>query len=358
MPAGSAKRERRVAAAIEEQHRLLAAAPRLLDAGDRARREPPAARRAFAPEVDEGDVGQPRRAEACGEAEPAVASALGVEAGLDRRRRGSEHDRRLLEPRPHDRHVARVVDDAFLLLVGALVLLIDDDEAEVGERQKQSRARADNHPRLAARRRRPDPFALALRQPGVPFGRSRAEAAAEPIEKLRGQRDLRQEHERLASLPQRFGDRLEIDLGLARSSHALEQRGRERAVGDAPLKIISRGALVGVEQRRAEVRVERRRALLRRERDSGERAVGDEAVDDACGAARPRGEHAALGVGAPLSASAARTRARASVMRVGALAGGDEAEFRRGRRRDLAGADRHAQATCRVALTSNEPPNR
>ena len=222
------------------------------------------------------------------------------------------------------------------------MLFIDDDEAEFGEWQKEGRAGADNHPRLAARRRRPDAFALALRQPGMPFGWSRAETSREPIEKLRGERDLRQEHERLASLTQRFGDRLEIDLGLARSSHALEQRSRERAVGDAPLKIISRGALVGVEQRRAEVRVERRRALLRRERNSGERAVGDEAVDDAYGAARPLSEHGLRRRRAAASERRedARPRLRHARRR---LAGGDEAEFRRGRRRDLAGADRHAQ---------------
>ena len=112
------------------------------------------------------------------------------------------------------------------------MLLIDDDEAEVGERQKERRARADDDGRLAARDRRPDAFALALGQAGMPFGGSCAEARREAIEKLRGQRDLRQEHERLALLPQRFGDRLEINLGLARSGHALEQGRRERAVGD------------------------------------------------------------------------------------------------------------------------------
>ena len=95
------------------------------------------------------------------------------------------------------------------------MLFIDDDEAEVGERQKERRARADNHGRLAARDRRPDAFALALRQAGMPFGRSCAEARREAIEKLCGERNLRQEHKRLAFLSQRFGDRLEINLGLA-----------------------------------------------------------------------------------------------------------------------------------------------
>ena len=66
MSARSAQRQRRVAAPIEEQHRLLALGPRLLDAGDRARRQPCAPRRTFALKVDQGDVGQPRWAEAGG----------------------------------------------------------------------------------------------------------------------------------------------------------------------------------------------------------------------------------------------------------------------------------------------------
>ncbi len=212
--------------------RLLALAPRLLDTGDRARRQPSTARRTFALEVHQGDVGQRRLAKARGKPEPAIASALGVEPGLDRRRRGGQHDRRLLEARAHHRHVARVVDDALLLLVGALVLFIDHDEAEVGERQEQSRARADNDRRLAARDRRPDALALALGQTGMPLGGSRAETRREPIEKLPGERNFRQQHQRLPFLPQSFGDRLEINFGLARSRHALEQGRRERAIGD------------------------------------------------------------------------------------------------------------------------------
>ena len=113
------------------------------------------------------------------------------------------------------------------------MLLVDDDEAEVGERQEQGRARADDDARLAARRRAPDPLALALGQARMPLGRPRAEARREAVEELGGQRDLRQEHQRLAPLPQGFGDRLEIDLGLARAGHAFEQGRRERARGDA-----------------------------------------------------------------------------------------------------------------------------
>ena len=94
----------------------------------------------------------------------------------------------------------------------------------------------------------------------MPFGRPRAETGGEAVEKLAGQRDLRQEHQRLALLPQGFGDRLEIDLGLARSGHALEQGRREGALRHALLKIVGGDALVRVEARWPEIRLERRDA--------------------------------------------------------------------------------------------------
>ena len=332
----------RVAAPVEEEERLLAPAPRLFDAGDRFRRQPSPARRALAPQVDGRNIGQRRSAEAGGQPKPAITTRLRIEAGLQRGRCGRQHDRRFFEPRAHDRHVARVVDDAVLLFVGALVLLVDDDEAEVRERQKQRRARADDDARLSACRRRPGSFTLALGQPGMPFGRPGAETRGKPVEKLRGQRDFRQQHESLAPLPQDFGDGLEINLRLARSRHAFEQGRRERAISDALSEIVGRGALIGVEARQAEIRVKRRRARFRGQRDGGERAIRDEALDHARRAPGERGERRfgrwRVAVGER------RQDARPRIGHAGRrLACGDEAEFRRRRRGDLARADRHAQ---------------
>ncbi len=147
------------------------------------------------------------------------------------------------------------------------MLFVDDDEAKVGERQKQSRARADNDRRLPARHRRPDAFALPLSQTGMPFGGSFTEARREPIEKLPGERNLRQQHQRLPFLPQSLRNALEINLRLARTRHTLEQGCRESAIGDEADEIVGRGALIGVEARRAEVRIKRGRAFFRRKRD-------------------------------------------------------------------------------------------
>ena len=65
MAAGAAEGQRGIAAPVEEEERLLAARPRRLDAGDRLRRQPASARRAFALEVDgqrcRGRVAGPKR---------------------------------------------------------------------------------------------------------------------------------------------------------------------------------------------------------------------------------------------------------------------------------------------------------
>ena len=62
--AGAAERERRIAAAVEEQQRLLLALERGLHGFGQPRRDEAAARRAFAPHVDRLDRRQMRAAEA------------------------------------------------------------------------------------------------------------------------------------------------------------------------------------------------------------------------------------------------------------------------------------------------------
>jgi hypothetical protein len=81
-----------------------------------------------------GSSGISRAAEALGQLELAVAADLDHVAGLDRRRRRGQDDRDFLEMAAHHRDVAGVILDAFLLLEARLVRLVDDDQAEVGDR--------------------------------------------------------------------------------------------------------------------------------------------------------------------------------------------------------------------------------
>ena len=197
--AGVAERQRRIAAAVEEQQRLLAALERDLHGFGEPRRDEAPARRAFAPagrsaSID-GRCWPPKRSGRC---RCAVAAAPRVDLGLDRRRGRSQHDRNLRLARAHHRHVAGVIMHAVLLLVGGIVLLIDDDQAEIGIRQKQRRARADHDLDFARRDRGPGARALARRKLRMPFRRTHAEARGEAIEELRGERDLRHQDQGLA----------------------------------------------------------------------------------------------------------------------------------------------------------------
>ena len=170
------------------------------------------------------------------------------------------------------------------------MLLVDDDQAEVGEGQEQRRAGADHRARLAFRDCAPGALALALGEARVPLRRAVAEPGGESVEERAGQRDLGQQHQRLPPLPQRLGDRLEIDLRLAGAGDALEQRRRKGPVGDAGGEVVGGRLLFDVEDRRPMVRIEAGCDRLRRQRDERERAVLDEAVDHADRAAGKLGQ--------------------------------------------------------------------
>ena len=84
-----------------------------------------------------------------------------------------------------------MISHAVLLLVGRVVLLIDDNQSEVGVWKEQSRARADHDQNFASRNGRPGARAQALRKLGMPLRRPHAEARREAVEELRRQRNLR-----------------------------------------------------------------------------------------------------------------------------------------------------------------------
>ncbi len=134
MPAGAAERQRRIAAPVEKEQRLLAGGKRLADGGGQRRRKPFSARRRHAPQIDRFDRRQFGAAETRGEPQVFVAALLGIDARFDRRRRRSEDHRGLVDLATHHRHIARMIGDAIILLIGRLVLLIDDKHGEVAER--------------------------------------------------------------------------------------------------------------------------------------------------------------------------------------------------------------------------------
>ena len=86
----------------------------------------------------------------------------------------------------------------------------------------------------------------------MPGDRRAAEARLEALEEWLGERDLGQQDQRLFVLPQALGDRLEIDLGLARAGDSVEQH-RIEALADRGGEAGRGFDLVAVELGRGEI---------------------------------------------------------------------------------------------------------
>jgi hypothetical protein len=126
--AGRAGQYRRIAAAVEEDQALFAAVEAALQAGQQRGRK--AFLQFLAPRVDDAHRGHGLGHGALGQfQQPGSARCGGVVEGLQRRRGRTEHDGDVRLMRAPDRHVARRVAQAFLLLERGVVLLVDDDQA-------------------------------------------------------------------------------------------------------------------------------------------------------------------------------------------------------------------------------------
>ena len=134
---------------------------------------------------------------------------------------GQQHRAVLLGPALG--HRASVVARIALVLVRAVVLLVDDDQPDVGQRREHGRARSHADPRLAAAQTKPLLLALALAEPGVQHRHDVPEARLEAAHRLRRERDLRHQHDRAPAGGQRGLHGLEVHLGLARPGHPVEQ---------------------------------------------------------------------------------------------------------------------------------------
>ena len=142
---------------------------------------------------------------------------------LDGRRGRTEHHGRTgAAGHPHG-HVARVVARSAVLLVGALMLFVDDDEAHVAQRRKQRRARAHHHTRCSRANEVPLVEALTGAHARVHNGHGVAEAPAKARHCLRRERYLRHEHACRVPCSECCLDGLKIYLGLARAGDAVDE---------------------------------------------------------------------------------------------------------------------------------------
>ena len=150
------------------------------------------------------------------------ATAAAIE-GLSRRRGGAQHERAAVAPRHLGRHLARVVTRAGALLIAGLVLLVDDDEAQIAERAKERRAGTHDHTRGTAGNHIPLVQALAGRKARMEHGDRLAKARAKAADGLGRQRNLGHQHAGRAAGREHALDGGEVHLGFAGAGDAVDK---------------------------------------------------------------------------------------------------------------------------------------
>ena len=143
--------------------------------------------------------------------------------GLRPRRRRAEDRDGSLERGPLGGDRAGVVARIRLLLVRGVVFLVDADHAERRERREHGRARADHDGRLTGDDSLPLVPPLGLREARVQQRHAVAEARTKAAERLRRERDLRDEDDRAAAGGEGGCAGADVDLGLAAAGRAGEE---------------------------------------------------------------------------------------------------------------------------------------
>ncbi len=220
--AGAADHGKGVAAAIEQDHRLLAAIERrarLLD--QRARKELVlAGLLKLLAHVDQFDCGQRPVHHAIKQLDACIFAARGVLPAFQRRRGRTQHRDRAGQFGAHHGHVAGVVARRLLLLITLVVLLVDQNQAEVRRGGENSRAGADNDRRFAAPDAPPLLAALLGGQRGVQQRDLLPEGLVEQADGLRRQPDFGHQQNRGQASVEGLLHGCQVDGGLARAGHA------------------------------------------------------------------------------------------------------------------------------------------
>ena len=114
-----------------------------------------------------------------------------------------------------------------MLLVAAVVLFVDDDEAQPFEWREHGTASADDHTDAAFAGIAPSGQPFAVRQRRVQHGQSAAEAGPEPVDQLGRQANFGHQHQPLLAAGQHVFQQAQVHLGLAATGDAFQQEGME-----------------------------------------------------------------------------------------------------------------------------------
>ncbi len=143
--------------------------------------------------------------------------------GFQRGRGAAQNYLRAFQTGPHHREVAPVVARIVVLFVGLFVFLINDDQAQIGQRGKHRAAGADHDLALAAGDLLPLLQALAVAQLAVADGQDGAEFSLEAFHHLWREGDLGDEENDAFAFGQIAANDRNIHFRLAAAGDAEKQ---------------------------------------------------------------------------------------------------------------------------------------
>ena len=249
--AGGTAENRRVAAAVEEDQALLAACQTRADGAQQHAGQP--ILELLQARIDALHLRQASVLDgAFAQREQAIARwrtrVSGVGPAFERRRRRTEDDGDAQRVGTEDRHVARRIAHAVLLLERGVVLFVDDDQPQLGQRREDRETRAQHDARAAVERGTPVPrprrigqFAVQADQPGL--GKTCRDAGFE----LRREVDLGHQEQGLFAGGQRAFDEAQVNLGLAAAGDPVQQIGLETGARIEGVDLSQNRALLGRE---------------------------------------------------------------------------------------------------------------
>ena len=206
-----------------------------------------ALRRCLPSHVHDGDRGEGALLHSFGHGEVVILSLSPVPVTFEGRGGRAQDHRRPRKPPPDEGHVTGMVTGTFFLLIGGLVLLVDDDESQSGHRGEDGRAGAHDDGDLPGGRTPPSPVALRVAEVAVEFNDLLAEALPKPSEELRCEGNLGDEDNGPFPVCQDLLDGAKVELGLSAGGHPVEQEGLKPSLAerlrDRPkgLRLMGRG---------------------------------------------------------------------------------------------------------------------
>ena len=143
--------------------------------------------------------------------------------GFQGRCRGAQNQAGSFKLRQIFRGLPCMVTGHGLALVAALMLLVHDDQSQIGKRNKKSRSRADNHIYFSPSCPLALIITLPLRERGVDHRHPVSEPFVKTQKRLIGQGDLRNQHDTLLALGRNRLDQGKIDLCLSAARDSPDQ---------------------------------------------------------------------------------------------------------------------------------------